>query len=119
MIIDQRTRVSGKDFEKRITKERFLIFLLWLISKKEMHGYEIIKTIKSDKAIASVAASKLYPLLNELNKKGFVTQNKVMQGKRVRKVYSLTEKGRDALKRAKEYFKSSALMVQFAEDMLT
>jgi DNA-binding PadR family transcriptional regulator len=110
--------MPGKDLEKRIINTKFSIFLLWLISKKEIHGYELMKLIKSDKAMPCLAVSKLYPLLCELNRKGFISQKKVLQGRRVKKPYRITKKGRLVLKMAKEHFKRSNLMVQFAEDML-
>jgi DNA-binding PadR family transcriptional regulator len=116
MIIDGKA-FTGKNFERKIGREKFSIFLLWMISKKEQHGYEIIKTIEEDPVIPSFAANKIYPLLRELHKKELITQKKVMQGKRPRKVYSITAKGKAVLQKAKEYIKESPLMMQYVEDM--
>jgi len=118
VIIDNKASVTGRDLEKRIIKQHFFVFLLWLISKKEMHGYEVIKTLRSDNTLPSVAVSKIYPLLGELCRKGFISQRKVMQGKRARKAYRLTAKGRDALRKAKEHIRSSHLMLQFTKEMI-
>lgn len=118
MIIDTRMKCSSKNFERRLTRERFSIFLLWLLSKKERHGYEMIRTIGCDRGMAPAAASKIYPLLNSLLRKGLISQRKDMHGKRARKVYRLTAKGREALRRAKQYMRSSPLMVQYAKEML-
>ena len=92
MIVDCKFPTSDKNFEKKVTSAKFSIFLLWLISKKGMYGYEIIKTIKSDKAIPSITLSKIYPLLGDLTRGGFISQNKILHGKRAKKVYRLTRK---------------------------
>jgi len=118
MTLDIKSAVSGRNFEKKAAKMRFSMFLLWLISKKERHGYEIIKLLKSDKHIPSVAISRMYPILNDLTKQGLVAQRKVMQGKRARKVYRLTKKGKAALEMMRKYIKKSPLMIEFMEDML-
>lgn len=110
---------TGKDIEKKVGRENFSLFLLWMISKKEQHGYEIIKTIKEDPCIPSFAASKIYPLLRNLLKKGLITQKKVLLGKRARKIYQITPKGKAVLQKAKSYIMQSPLMKQYAEDMLT
>lgn len=118
VIIDNKASLSGNNLEKRILKQHFFVFLLWLVSKKEMHGYEIIKTLKSDLTLPSVAVSKIYPLLGELCRKGFLSQRKVMHGKRARKAYHLTTKGKEALRKAKEHIRSSHLMLQFTREMM-
>jgi len=117
MFIDGKA-FGGKNIEKKIGKVKFSIFLLWMISKKEQHGYEIIKTIKEDPCMPSFAASKIYPLLSDLSKKGLISSKKVMQGKRARKIYYVTAKGKALLEKAKDYIKKSPLMMAYVEDML-
>jgi len=118
MLIERKKAGRERDFDKKVPKEHFLVFLLWLTSKGEMHGYEIIKILRSDKAIPSMAISKVYPLLSELSRKGLISQKKVMQGKRMKKLYSLTARGRDTLRRARANMRRSALAVQFAREMM-
>lgn len=118
MIISPKTAFTAKNFEKKLAGEKLSIFLLWLLSKREMHGYEIVKTIGNDHAIIPIAASKMYPLLKQLQKKGLITYRKAMQGKRERKVYSTTPAGRLVLKKAKEHIRKSPLVMGFVEDML-
>ncbi len=117
MIIEGKA-FSSKNIEKKIGREKFSVFLLWMISKKEQHGYRIIRTIKEDGGIPSFAASKIYPILRDLHRKGLISQKKVMQGKRARKLYQITKKGKEVLAKAKQYFKNSPLMMAYAEDML-
>ncbi len=118
MALDIKSAMSGKNFEKKAARIRFSMFLLWLLSKKERHGYDIIKLIKSDRQIPSVAVSRMYPLLKDLAKQGLIAQRKVMHGKRARKVYRLTQKGKLALEMMRQYIKKSPLMIEFMEDML-
>ena len=117
MIIEGKA-FRGKGIERNIGREKFSIFLLWMISKKGQHGYEIIKTMNDDRGIPYFPASKIYPILNDLHKKGFITQEKKMQGKRVKKIYTITAKGRQALNKAREHIKNSPLLRQYVEDML-
>ena len=60
------------------------VYGLWLIEELSHHGYEL-------------SPGTLYPTLQSLQKEGLLTQGKkVVEGK-VRKYYSLTEAGREAL----------------------
>ena len=118
MILGGKAIAYGKNFERKVGKEKFAVFLLWMISKKEQHGYGIIKTIAADKGIPALPASKIYPILASLLKKGLITQKKVKQGKRIRKVYQITAKGKSAIRKAKEYMHKSRLMMAYAKDMV-
>lgn len=118
MMIDGKAMAYGKDFEKNVGNAKFSIFLLWLLSKKKMHGYEIMKVLQDDSMMPCRPASKIYPLLRSLSKKGLISHSKEMQGKRARKVYCITDKGKATLKKAKEFFKRSSLATQYMEDML-
>ena len=117
MIIEGKS-FQGKNFEKKMGKAKFAVFLLWMISKKEQHGYEIIQTMQEDRAIPSCAASKIYPILRELHRKGLIKQKEVLQGKRAKKLYTITAKGKQVLQKAKDHVKKSPLLRRYVEDML-
>ncbi len=117
MIIDGKV-FGGKNLKRNIGKEKFSIFLLWVISKKEQHGYEIIRTIEEDPCIPAIAASRIYPLLGALQRKGLITVRKVPQGKRMRKVYQITVKGKAMLEKARSYIRKSPLLMEYMEDLL-
>ena len=117
MIIDPNI-IKTKNFEKKLTKQKISLFLLWMISHKPVHGYDIIKTIRSDPVIVPLPASKVYPLLADLSKKGLITHKTVMQGKRAKKLYRITPKGKEVLKKVRAFMKRSPLMMQFVEEML-
>ena len=73
--------------------------VLWLLSKKSMHGDEIAEEI-GERRGAKPKAGTIYPALKELRNNGLIT------GKRSGKIvkYELTKEGKGEVKRAKAYF---------------
>ncbi len=72
-------------------------FVLSVLHRKPMHGYEVVQAVeKSTNGCCSPSEGTVYPVLNEFEAGGYLcSTNEVVQG-RSRKVYALTEKGRDA-----------------------
>jgi DNA-binding PadR family transcriptional regulator len=71
------------------------ILLKLLASQGKMYGYEIaqkVKILSSDRII--LKEGSLYPALHKLKDDGFVRTEKEMVDNRVRKYYSLTNKGK-------------------------
>jgi len=85
----------------------FLGFLiLFLLSKKSMHGQEIAEDIakrKGDKP----SPGTIYPALKNLREAGFLNEEK--EGKTI--TYSLTPRGKKALSIAKKRFTKTFLGV--------
>lgn len=73
--------------------------ILWLLSKKQMHGEQIAKEIKKRRG-EKPKAGTLYPALKELSVKKLIVGKK--EGKIV--VYALTPLGRKAVKQSVTYF---------------
>jgi PadR family transcriptional regulator, regulatory protein PadR len=73
--------------------------IMWLLSKKHLHGEEIAKEIEKRRGDKPKAGT-LYPALKELK------ENKLIKGSKKGKTitYSLTPKGKEALKHAIVYF---------------
>ena len=90
------TEDCKKEIIQRITKNLLDIQLLRLIEAEPMWGYKIKKTVESDLDI-KLRHGALYPMLNHLEREGFVTSQKQQQQGRSRKVYTLTEKGNQYL----------------------
>ena len=90
------------------------IFLLWLIKKHEVHGYQIIKILKDEGM--QIGASRLYPVLKAMLKDGMISQKEKRDGMRVRKVYVITSKGRKVLNGGKKLFRG--IMGEFTKEML-
>jgi PadR family transcriptional regulator, regulatory protein PadR len=75
------------------------IVLKLLSENQKMYGYEItqrVKELTGDKI--QITEGALYPSLHALEDDGIVTTEIVNIGKRVRKYYTLTKKGKGAAK---------------------
>ena len=107
-----------KDFEKHMMRHMFSTFLLWFISKKQIHGYQMIKQLEEEEGFKIITASQLYPILKDLMKQGLIAQKKEMQGQRARKVYTITEKGKAALFDAKKCMCEKPLKRAFLREMV-
>jgi PadR family transcriptional regulator PadR len=59
-----------------------------------MWGYRIKKEVETNFDVR-LRHGALYPLLNSLETEGFLTSQKQQQGGRTRKVYTLTNKGKE------------------------
>lgn len=78
----------------------FLSFLiLFLLSKKPMHGQEIADELEKRKG-ERPSPGTIYPALKSLKESGFIHEEK--EGNKV--IYSLTLEGMDALKESKTRF---------------
>jgi DNA-binding PadR family transcriptional regulator len=64
------------------------VFGLWIISELSEHGYRL-------------SPGTLYPILHSLEKKGYLKSCTDRAGKSRRRIYKITDRGRDALKRSK------------------
>lgn len=73
--------------------------ILFLLSKKPLHGQEIADELEKRKG-SRPSPGTIYPALKSLKADGFITEKK--QGKTL--VYSLTPEGKQALKVSKQYF---------------
>jgi DNA-binding PadR family transcriptional regulator len=82
-----------KEIVQRITRNLLDIQLLRLIQTQPMWGYKIKKQVET-KFDVTLRHGALYPLLNALEEKDFLTSRKQQQGGRTRKVYTITKKGK-------------------------
>ena len=83
-------------YSKELLKGTLKPIVLKLLSDNErMYGYEIVQAVKqlSDGKIL-VKEGSLYPLLHSLVKEKALETEPVMIGKRVRKYYRLSKKGK-------------------------
>ncbi len=81
-------------------------YVLYLLSKKDYYGQEIIKTISD--AVDNIWVPNpgvIYPLLRDLKKQGFVVNSWNTKGTHPRCVYHLTDKGMKEYKKMYEIVK--------------
>ncbi|MEM3824079.1 MAG: PadR family transcriptional regulator [Candidatus Bathyarchaeia archaeon] len=88
------TQNYKKEIVQRITRNLLDIQILRLLNTQPMWGYKIKKQIETNYQV-KLRHGALYPLLNALEQKGFLKSQQQRQGGRTRKVYTITEKGRE------------------------
>ncbi len=92
--------MQGKYFDYCCDMRGLLSFLiLFLLSKKQMHGQEIADEIERRKGVRP-SPGTIYPALKALKKAGLIKEKK--RGKTI--VYGLTAGGKKGLKIAKAHF---------------
>lgn len=102
------------NISKELTKGSSALLVLSVIAEKDMYGYQIIKEIeeKSEK-VFYFKEGTLYPILHSFEKEGYVSSfwNVSEQGRK-RKYYKITDKGRKALSKSKNEWKSYSSAVE-------
>ena len=74
-------------------------FILCVLHQKPMHGYEITGAVeRATKGNCSPTEGAIYPALREFEEGEYLTSETEVVSGRVRKVYTLTKKGREAFK---------------------
>jgi PadR family transcriptional regulator PadR len=96
LSVKELTEAFKKEIVQRITRNLLDIQILRLIQAKPMWGYKIKKQAETNFDVR-LRHGALYPLLNSLEKNGFLTSERQPQGGRTRKVYTITAKGKQYL----------------------
>ncbi|NWG11720.1 helix-turn-helix transcriptional regulator [Candidatus Bathyarchaeota archaeon] len=87
------TESFKKEIVQRIIRNLLDIQILRLIRAQPMWGYRIKKEVETNFDVR-LRHGALYPLLNSLETEGFLASQKQQQGGRTRKVYTITNKGK-------------------------
>jgi DNA-binding PadR family transcriptional regulator len=87
---------SQKAVRTKLAKGLLDIIILEQLQKETMHGYQLITNIRRDFGVL-FGPSTIYPLLAQLEKKGYVVSAWNLSSVRPRKEYALTEQGKDLL----------------------
>ncbi len=113
---------NQKDLDKvhtKMIKSLFEVYILWSLSKKKMHGYELMKEMTHGQVMhVKMSSATMYPVLTSLTKKGLLGYKEESTGKRKRKVYYTTLKGKAYILMAKKMFFQRGLRKKFFEEML-
>ncbi len=103
---------SRESFKKGIVRRVFRNFLdlmvLMLIKSEPLWGYRIIKRVE-DKYGIKLRHGALYPLLNALEKRGFLRSRRETSMGRVRKIYEITSKGIQLVEAYCEFLKEQSV----------
>lgn len=88
------------------------LLVLTLLSEKSYYGYELIKTLrKRSNDVFDMKEGTLYPILHKLENDELIDSTNQEVSGRIRKVYSITEKGRKVLAKEKEEWREFSLAV--------
>ncbi|MGC2669909.1 MAG: PadR family transcriptional regulator [Candidatus Nitrosopolaris sp.] len=93
-------RIAGDDTYCCDMRGMLGFLILFLLSKKSMHGQELADEISKRKG-GKPSPGTIYPALKSLREMGFINSEE-KEGKTI--VYSLTERGKNALRVAKQRF---------------
>ena len=89
-------------WRKLINQGLIKFFLLKVLYKdKESYGYKIVKRIEElSEGTCRPTESTIYPALDQLARDGYALVHEISTGSRTRKIYILTDKGRQAYRSA-------------------
>jgi len=116
--------ITAGHWLKETQKGYIRIAVLILLSKKPYHGYEIMREIKERTlGFWTPTAGGIYPILRNLEDSKYIEGKWDLQKKRKRKIFRITEAGKQVLKRslAKESQianSMSGLFTEFMKDVL-
>lgn len=82
--------------QTKLAKRLLDTIILEQLQKQSLHGYQIITNIRKGFGV-SFGPSTIYPLLGQLEKKGYVQSAWNMTSERPRKEYTLTSQGKSLL----------------------
>jgi PadR family transcriptional regulator PadR len=85
-----------KEIVQRIIRNLLDVQLLRMVQAQPLWGYMIKKKVETNFNI-KLRHGALYPMLNSLERKGFLTSQKQTKGGRARKVYTITKNGKEYL----------------------
>ena len=82
--------------KKRFAKVFLDILILQMVETKPTWGYDMIKKVEVIHKF-KLRHGALYPMLNKLKTRGLVKCRKVLQKRRIRKIYEITKDGKSFL----------------------
>lgn len=85
-----------KRIVQRIVKNLLDVQVLKILDKEPMWGYKIKRFIEETSDL-KIRHGTLYPLLYWLEQEGFIESHEQMHGRRKRRIFSLTSRGRSFL----------------------
>jgi PadR family transcriptional regulator PadR len=100
-------------FASELVKGSTELLVLSLLRGRAMHGYEIIKEIRTrSEGHLRVGEGSLYPLLHRLEREGLVTAEWGARSGRDRRYYRLTPRGEAALDERRQVWRRHVRAVE-------
>lgn len=95
----------GEELIRSIVRGLNRLIILWLLSRESMTGYRVMKKMAQITG-QPLSPGIVYPLLYELEEEGYLTSEQRRHGGRRVKYYSITQRGRETLRRLRETIKT-------------
>jgi DNA-binding PadR family transcriptional regulator len=114
----KKTVVATKDIGKKAADRMFSLFILWLLSKKPAHGYELISILNKEHEFAKIGPSHIYPFLRKLSNMKLIRAKEEKTGQRVRKLYSITPLGKKKMQEIKKFLFGASIRAKFLREMI-
>lgn len=77
--------------------------ILKILSRSPKHGYQLAKDIQKELQWKP-SLGGIYPVLEELEKNGFILGHEIVEHGRFKKIYSVTPKGKEELEKVNKRF---------------
>lgn len=87
---------KNREVQNKLMKGLLDLVILQFLNAQPMHGYQIISSIRKNFGVY-FGPSTIYPLLNQLEEKGYIKSQWDLSNERPRKVYELTNEGQNLL----------------------
>ncbi len=99
---------------KKLSFSPLEMMILQMLTQRDMYGYEMLEQLKNGTdGEFDIKAGTLYPVLHELEAEGFiVSHSKSIENGRLRKFYTVTEKGGARLRCVKNDWNSFCAAVK-------
>jgi PadR family transcriptional regulator, regulatory protein PadR len=101
-------RRSNPDFLNGVPE----LLILKLLSRRSMHGYQLVQSIRASGEVFQFGEGCIYPILHRLEAGGFVVSRRESVGGRSRVVYQLAEPGEKRLDESAQTWAKIAQAVQ-------
>jgi DNA-binding PadR family transcriptional regulator len=102
--------------ERSVYKGHLKLLVLKMLSEKPMHGYGIMTELERSYGIPHPSPGTIYPILSSLKRSGLIEA--VGEGKRDKRLYRVTEKGKEYIEEhteeLEEVLRMAALSREFA-----
>jgi len=85
------------ELNRRFIKGFLDLLILQMVQTQPTWGYKIIKKTQAKYGV-KLRHGALYPMLNTLETKGFITSRKELEKGRIRKIYEITPEGKKLLR---------------------
>jgi PadR family transcriptional regulator PadR len=104
MTDDESVEVFTDEIKRRFTRSFLDVLILQQVEVEATWGYDIIKKTEASYGV-KLRHGALYPMLNALEKKGYITSRKQLEKGRQRKIYEITLEGRKLLQSHNKFLK--------------